>query len=73
MRPGHHRFAAKLLLISPIPQPWKLDNVTKECLAIEVDQNLKAEDLVAVMERLRHQRTLQQRIQTTMAASSSRW
>ncbi|HHZ26881.1 hypothetical protein ACKAWT_09965 [Xanthomonas vasicola] len=50
-----------------------MDNVTKECLAIEVDQNLKAEDLVAVMERLRHQRTLQQRIQTTMAASSSRW
>jgi len=41
-----------------------VDNFTKESLAIEVDQQLKGEDVVAVMERLRHQRDLPQRIQT---------
>ena len=41
-----------------------VDNFTKESLAIEVDQQLKGEDVVAVMERLRHQRGLPQRIQT---------
>lgn len=41
-----------------------VDNFTKESLAIEVNQRLKGEDVVAVMERLRHQRELPQRIQT---------
>lgn len=41
-----------------------VDNFSKESLAIEVDQQLKGEDVVAVMERLRHQRDLPQRIQT---------
>ncbi|MDH4910066.1 IS3 family transposase [Xanthomonas euvesicatoria] len=41
-----------------------VDNFTKESLAIEVNQNLKGEDVVAVMERLRYQRDLPQRIQT---------
>ena len=41
-----------------------VDNFTKESLAIEVDQQLKGEDVVAVMERLRRQRDLPQRIQT---------
>jgi len=41
-----------------------VDNFTKESLAIEVDQQLKGEDVVAVMERLRQQRDLPQRIQT---------
>ena len=41
-----------------------VDNFTKESLAIEVDQQLKGEDVVAAMERLRHQRDLPQRIQT---------
>lgn len=41
-----------------------VDNFTKESLAIEVDQQLKGEDVVAVMERLRHRRDLPQRIQT---------
>lgn len=41
-----------------------VDNFTKESLAIEVDQQLKGEDVVAVMERLRRQRVLPQRIQT---------
>ncbi len=41
-----------------------MDNFTKESLAIEVDQQLKGEDVVAVMERLRHQRDLPQRLQT---------
>jgi len=41
-----------------------VDNFTKESLAIEVNQHLKGEDVVAVMERLRHQRELPQRIQT---------
>lgn len=40
-----------------------VENFTKESLAIEVDQQLKGEDVVAVMERLRHQRHLPQRIQ----------
>jgi transposase InsO family protein len=41
-----------------------VDNFTKESLAIEVNQHLKGEDVVAMMERLRHQRELPQRIQT---------
>ncbi|WP_427926459.1 IS3 family transposase [Xanthomonas campestris] len=41
-----------------------VNNFTKESLVIEVNQNLKGEDVVAVMERLRHQRALPQRIQT---------
>lgn len=41
-----------------------VDNFTKESLAIEVDQQLKGEDVVAVMERLKHPRGLPQRIQT---------
>ena len=41
-----------------------VDNFTKESLAIEVNQHLKGEDVVAVMERLRHQRELPQCIQT---------
>lgn len=41
-----------------------VDNFTKESLAIEVDQQLKGEDVVAVMERLKHSRGLPQRIQT---------
>ena len=41
-----------------------VDNFTKESLAIEVDQQLRGEDVVKVMERLRHQRDLPQRIQT---------
>ncbi|MBB6064911.1 transposase InsO family protein [Pseudoxanthomonas broegbernensis] len=41
-----------------------MDNFTKESLAIEVDQQLKGEDVVAVMERLRHPRGVPQRIQT---------
>jgi len=41
-----------------------VDNFTKESLANEVDQQLKGEDVVAVMERLRHQPDLPQRIQT---------
>lgn len=41
-----------------------VDNFTKESLAIEVDQQLKGEDVVAVMGRLRHRRDLPQRIQT---------
>lgn len=40
-----------------------VDNFTKESLAIEVDQQLKGDDVVAVMERLRHQRDLPKRIQ----------
>lgn len=41
-----------------------VDNFTKESLAIEVDQQLKGEDVVAVVERLKHQRGVPQRIQT---------
>src|SRR5690606_35433831 len=41
-----------------------VDNFTKESLAIEVDGQLKGENVVAVMERLKHQRGLPQRIQT---------
>ena len=41
-----------------------VDNFTKESLAIEVEQQLKGEHLVAAMERLRHRRDLPQRIQT---------
>lgn len=41
-----------------------VDNFTKQSLAIEVDQQLKGEEVVAVMERLRHHRDLPQRIQT---------
>ena len=41
-----------------------VDNFTKESLAIEVDGQLKGENVVEVMERLRHQRGLPQRIQT---------
>lgn len=41
-----------------------VDNFTKESLVIEVDQQLKGEDVVAVMEQLRQQRGLPQRIQT---------
>lgn len=41
-----------------------VDNFTKESLAIEVNQQLKGEDVVAVVERLKHQRGLPQRIQT---------
>lgn len=41
-----------------------VDSFTKENLAIEVDQLLKGEDVVAVMNRLKHQRGLPQRIQT---------
>ncbi len=41
-----------------------VDNFTKESLAIEVNRNLKGEDVVAVMERLRHQRALPRRIHT---------
>ncbi|MBB6574677.1 transposase InsO family protein [Xanthomonas arboricola] len=41
-----------------------VDNFTKERLVIEVNQNLKGEDVVAVVERLRHQRDLPLRIQT---------
>lgn len=48
-----------------------VDNFTKESLAIEVDQQLRGEDVVAVMERLRHQRPNVSK--PTMAVSSSRW
>lgn len=41
-----------------------VDNFTKESLAIEVNKQLKGEEVVAVMESLRHQRYLPQRIQT---------
>lgn len=41
-----------------------VDNFTKESRAIEVDQQLKGEDVVTVMEQLRHQRGVPQRIQT---------
>lgn len=41
-----------------------VDNFTKESLAIEVDQQLKGEDVVAVVERLKHQRGVPQRLQT---------
>jgi len=41
-----------------------LDNFAKESLAIEVDRQLEGEDVVAVKERLRHQRRLPQRIRT---------
>ncbi len=41
-----------------------VDNFTKESLAIEVGQQLKGEDVVTVMERLRHRRDLPKRIQT---------
>lgn len=41
-----------------------VDNFTKESLAIEVNRNLKGDDVVAVMERLRHQRDLPRRIHT---------
>jgi putative transposase len=40
-----------------------VDNFTKESLAIEVDGQLKGENVVSVMERLKHQRGLPQRIQ----------
>lgn len=48
-----------------------VDNFTKESLAFKVNQHLKNEDVVAVMERLRHQHELPQRIQTTAANSSN--
>ena len=41
-----------------------VDNFTKESLAIAVDQQLKGEDVVAVMNCLKHQRGLPLRIQT---------
>ena len=41
-----------------------VDNFTKESLAIEVDQSLRGADVVAVVERLRHQRRLSRRTQT---------
>lgn len=41
-----------------------VDKFTKESLAIEVDQQLKGKDVVAVVERLKYQRGVPQRIQT---------
>lgn len=41
-----------------------VDNFTKESLAIEVAQQLRGEDVVCIMERLKHVRGLPQRIQT---------
>lgn len=41
-----------------------VDNFTKESLAIEVDGQLKGGDVVEVMERLKQERGLPQRIQT---------
>lgn len=41
-----------------------VDNFTKECLAIEVGQQLKGEDVVTTMNRLKYQRPLPERIQT---------
>lgn len=41
-----------------------VDNFTKEGLAIEVAPQLKAEDVVAVVERLKRQRGLPRRMQT---------
>jgi putative transposase len=41
-----------------------VDNFTKECLAIEVAAQLRSEDVVRVMERLRLQRGVPSRIQT---------
>ncbi len=41
-----------------------VDNFTKQCLAIEVAAQLRSEDVVRVMERLRLQRGLPTRIQT---------
>ena len=40
-----------------------VDNFTRECLAIEVGQSLKGDDVVAVLERLRIKRGSPQRIQ----------
>jgi putative transposase len=39
-----------------------LDLYTRECLAIEVNYSLKAENVVQVLERLKHERGLPQRI-----------
>lgn len=40
-----------------------VDNFTRECLAIEVAQNLRGEDVVATLQRLRERRVLPARIQ----------
>jgi len=40
-----------------------VDNFTRECLAIEVAQNLRGEDVVASLEKLRNTRALPARIQ----------
>jgi putative transposase len=40
-----------------------VDNFTRECLAIEVAQNLRGEDVVATLQRLRDRRVLPARIQ----------
>ena len=39
-----------------------LDLYTRECLAIEVNHSLRAENVVQVLERLKHERRLPQRI-----------
>ncbi len=41
-----------------------VDHFIKDCLAIEIDQQLKCDNEVAAMERLRHQRDLAQHTQT---------
>lgn len=41
-----------------------VDNFTRESLAIRVDQSLKSEDVVAVVDQLRRERGTPQRIQT---------
>jgi len=55
-----------------------LDNFTKESLAIEVDGQLKGENVVAVMERLKHQRACHSGSRRTwqrvhLAGSGYRW
>ncbi len=50
-----------------------VDNFSRECVAIEVGQGLRGDDMVTVMERIRQtQHRLPQRYRRTMAADLSR-
>jgi putative transposase len=49
-----------------------VDNYTRECLAIEVGQSLKGEDVVAVLEAIKTERALPQVIKVDNAANSFR-
>jgi putative transposase len=50
-----------------------VDNFTKQSLAIEIDQQLKGEDVVNVTEHLKHQHGLPLRIRTDNDSELTPW